>query len=48
MVVGLSVYMFVPASIKDCYVYVSNRQGTVHDGKDILDSIDTSVEISIS
>lgn len=47
-VVGLSVYMFVPASIKDCYVYVSNRQGTVHDGKDILDSIDTSVEISIS
>ena len=47
-VVGLSVYMFVPASIKDCYVYVSNRQGTVHGGRDILDSIDTSVEISIS
>lgn len=47
-VVGKSVYMFVPASIKDCYVYVSNRQGTVHDGKDILDSIDTSIEISIA
>lgn len=47
-VVGLSVYMYVPASIKDCYVFISNRQGTVHDGKDILDSIDTSVEISIS
>lgn len=47
-VVGLSVYMFVPASIKDCYAYVSNKQGTVHDGNDILDSIDTSVEISIS
>ena len=47
-VVGLSVYMFVPSSSKDCYVYVSNRQGTVHDGKDISDSIDTSVEIPVS
>lgn len=47
-VVELSVYMFVPASIKDCYVYVSNRQGTVHDGNDISYSIDTSNEISIS
>lgn len=47
-VVGLSVYMFVPASIKDCYVYISNRQGVVHDGTDISDAIDTSVEISIS
>lgn len=47
-VVGLSVYMFVPSTSKDCYVYVANRQGTVHDGKDISDSIDTSTEISIS
>ena len=47
-IVGLSVYMFVPSTIKDCYVYVANRQGTVHDGKDISDLIDTSVEISIS
>lgn len=47
-VVGLSVYMFVPSTSKDCYVYVANRQGIVHDGKDISDSIDTSAEISIS
>ena len=47
-IVGLSVYMFVPSSIKDCYVFISNRQGTVHDGTDISDSIDTSIEISIS
>lgn len=47
-VVGRSVYMFVPSTSKDCYVYVANRQGTVHDGKDISDSIDTSTEISIS
>lgn len=47
-VVDLSIYMFVPDSIKDCYVYISNRQGIVHDGTDISDSIDTSVEVSIS
>ena len=47
-VVDLSIYMFVPDSIKDCYVYISNRQGIVHDGTDIFDSIDTSVEVSIS
>lgn len=45
---GFSVYMYVPSGIKDCYIYLSSQLGTVHNGKDILDSIDTSVEISIS
>ena len=47
-IVGFSVYMFIPSGIKDCYIYLSSQLGTVHDGNDISDSIDTSNEISIS
>lgn len=47
-VVGRELYMYVPKTVFDAHVFISSQLGTLYDGKDISETIDTSTEISIS